>query len=134
MAFRTGDPTRDAPCMARPGGALLPGRRGSGVSDDQARDVHHRRHVVRMTDLDRVTRHLRKECLFGILHDGGAAVLANHPEAHASVVQRAGENHADDPILVGASRTAKQRIDRRAMAVLFRAGAQPDASGLDQQV
>src|SRR6266550_4295734 len=111
MAFGTGDPTRDARCVARPDDALFPVRRGSGVSNDQARDVRHGRNVLRMTDLDRVTGHLGKEGLFRILHDGGATVLANYPEAHASVVQRAGQNHPDDPILVRTRCTAKKGID-----------------------
>ena len=88
------------------------------MADDQSSDIRRRRHVLRMTDLDRASRHLRKEGIVGILNDGGAPVVAYHPQAHASVIQRARENHADDAILVGASGTAKERIDRGAMAVL----------------
>src|SRR5437763_2050840 len=134
MALRTGDPTRYSRSVASSDDALYPARPASGVRGDQASDIRHGRHVLRMTDLDRVTRHLWKEGLLGILHDGRPAVLANHAKAHASVVQGAGENHADDPLLVRTRCTAKKRIDGRAMSILLRSAAEHDASGLDQKM
>src|SRR5438105_11487484 len=70
VALGTRDPARYARCVARPGDGLsLPVRRDlgfhgyrlppirfrfAGVADDQSSDIRRRRHMLGMTDLDRV--------------------------------------------------------------------------------
>ena len=94
MALRTGDPARNPRRVAGADGGLLAVRRGvcvhgssvpsfvvkpPGMGGDQSRDLGHRCDVLRVRNVDRVAGHLSKEGLVGILHDGGATFLADHP-------------------------------------------------------
>lgn len=55
-------------------------------------------------------------------------------EPRGSVIQEARQDHADDSRTECDARTPEHRVDRRPIAVLFRAAQDPNPIGLEQQV
>ena len=97
-------------------------------------DLLERQHVIDLDVPQRRFRHSRAESVGRILHDRQTACDLDRDQSRGSVVERAGQNHADDARAVGPRRAAEERIDRRPMPVLGRSANDTDASGLDHQV
>lgn len=68
------------------------------------------------------------------MHDGRAAELLYSPESRRSVVQSARQDDANDARSVGLRRRTKERVNRRAKAILLRPFGDANNSRLDQQV
>src|SRR5262245_8509018 len=68
-----------------------------GQFDEGGRDVAHRQNLVYFDIVDRAARHTRYESLVGILDDRLATTRLDCSEPGRAVVERPGEDNADDP-------------------------------------
>ena len=113
---RVGTPTAD-----QPPDELPPGRAAAT-------------HVVRAGARDRVARHARVHRVLRVLHDRDAACGLDGGEAERTVVERAGQDHADDAVAGDARGRAEERVDRGPVAVHARAAVEPHHGVVDEHV
>jgi hypothetical protein len=126
VADRTDDIGSDARLVALHLGELtrqVRRRRPSrlaGELRDQLRDVAQDRYAIHVDVLECRRRHRPHLRISWVLNDGCAPARLDRHQAGGTAVEVAGEHDADDGRTVRCRRRPKQRIDRRAVAVLFR--------------
>lgn len=110
-------------------------RRRPGEAREMCGDSARGQTVIHIDVAQGVARHRRHDRVKRVLHDRHAAELFDGAKPRGSVVEVAGQNHADDTIAAGVRRRTEQRIDRRTEAVLFRSARDAQIiAALDEQV
>ena len=126
--------------MSRSSAARWPGTGGGGgrgLADEprqERAEVARRRPAGVGHGLEGVAGHVGGRGVGRVLDHGGPAALGDGAEPAGPVVERPGQDHADDARAVRDGGRAEQGVHGRARAVLAQAVGQADGAGRDQQV